>query len=300
MRKTLRLIALAAQLGALAACDPIEQLPRDRCGNTVIEQGEDCDGAGFGDSVCNELCRLECTAEGACPPGWGCGQDGLCRQPTGAFRPLGNSLAVSAVRLTLADIDGDGARDILAADDSGVTVAFAEAGGLSPQTLRVSSAPIDADPDVPAAGDIDGDGRADLALRLGASTGILRGQRDRTLAPQVFSRRLAIPTGDDLLFAFNADQRKASSGDEIFSIGQSGVSVVHTSNEVDFPAAPILTWPGSEKPVLLSSSGFVVYSFDGSSEVHSYIPFLSQGNVLGMWNQDAASSLSARARCPRA
>lgn len=288
MRRTFRMLALLFPAGALLACDPLAPLPRDVCGNTVIEAGEDCDGAGLGDSACNQLCRLECTAEGACPAGWGCGADGLCRQPTGTFAPLGNSLAVSADRLALADVDGDGGKDVLAARDGSLTIAFAEPGGLSLETADITFAILDTDPEVPSAGDVDGDGRADLALRLGTSISLLRGQRNRTLTPQVFTRRLAIDAGDDLLAAYDADNRPESLGDEIFALGETGLRVAHSSNDADFPDEPLLTWPAA-KPVLLGTLLGLGHGFEGSPEVRFFQP-VRPDPITGVqaWNTGAS------------
>lgn len=271
MRKAFRILFVLAAPAALAACDDLRPLPRDQCGNTVIERGEDCDGAGVGANVCNQLCRLECTAQGACPPGWGCGVDGLCRQPTGFFAPAGNSLAVSADRISLADVDGDGGRDVLASRSGGVTIAFAEPGGLAPETTNIAFATADAFPDEPSAGDVDGDGRADLALRIGTSIGVLRGQRDRSLTPQVFTRRLAIPAGDYTLVAANYDNRPGSPGDEVFALGETGLSVAHTSNDADFPDAPLLTWPAG-KPIFVGHYSGMMYAFEGKGEIRSFSP----------------------------
>ncbi len=63
----------------------LEELGRDVCGNQIIEAGEDCDGAAVESLACNAACRVECGADSKCPAGWGCGTDGLCRQPSGVL-----------------------------------------------------------------------------------------------------------------------------------------------------------------------------------------------------------------------
>lgn len=279
----------------LAACDDLPVLERDRCGNTVIERGEDCDGAGAGENLCNEACRLECTAGGACPAGWGCGADGLCRQPTGVFSPLGNPVAVSAERLDLADVDGDGRADVLATRGGSVTVAYAGAAGLSSDTTDIALPIADTDLEVPSAGDVDGDSRADLVLRFGGSLGVLRGQQNRTLAPGAFSRRLAVPVAEgDVLVPMYLQQGgflSGSLGAQILSIGEAGISVVHVSDDAAAPGGPLVTWP-QKKIVYLGNSHGIDYAFEGESEIHAYYPIgfdpvtLEEG-----WNFDDASPL---------
>ena len=75
-------LLIAAGL-ALSACEDLPKLEGDICGNGVIEKGEDCDGVGLGENACNALCRLECTADRACPTSFGCGSDGQRGQRRG-------------------------------------------------------------------------------------------------------------------------------------------------------------------------------------------------------------------------
>lgn len=284
MKQSLRTIALLAGMGALAACDNLETLEQNQCGNTVIERGEDCDGAGLGDNVCNESCRLECTAVGACPPGWGCGADGLCRQPTGLFEPLGNSVPVSGDRLSLADVDGDGRSDVVATRGGSVTIAFADAAGLSPEVTNITFSTIDADPDVPGVGDVDGDGRLDFALRSGKSLGVLRGQQDRTLSPQLFARRLAIPLGAaDRLVAVDLDGREEAPGHEILAYTETGLRVAHTSDDATFPDEPLSTWEKSAPRPLGRFGTQQIFGFEGSGEIHFFQPAFQTGETVA-WN----------------
>jgi hypothetical protein len=297
MKRSLRILALLAACSA-AACDDLPALQRNQCGNTIIEQGEDCDGAGVGDNPCNEVCRVECSESGACPTGWGCGADGLCRQPTGLFVPLGNTVLVSAEKLDLADVDGDGRDDVVATRGGSVSVVYADPVGLSPETTDIALSVADSDLEVPSAGDVDGDGRADLVLRLGGSLGVLRGQADRSLAPRVFSRRLQVPVADgDLLFTMslqgNAAFLKDALGHQLFAIGETGISVVHVSDDAQLPDEPLLTWP-QKKPVFLGQLYGLIYGFEGDPEIHWYYPLtLSGGAAMATWNHDDADPLLA-------
>ncbi len=287
MKRPLSRLMLLASALALAACDNLETLERDQCGNTVIEDGEDCDGAGLGDNACNEACRLSCTAEGACPAGWGCGADGLCRQPSSLFEALGNTLPFSAEHLSLADVDGDGRSDVVATRGGSVTIAFADPAGLSPGPTNITFSTIDSDPDIPATGDLDGDGRVDLALRFGRSLGVLRGQQDRTLSPQVFSRRLAVPLADaDHLVGAELDGRPEAPGTELLAYTESGLSVVHTSDDETFPDKPLLTWTKGAPTPAGQYGGALIHVFGEDGEIRFYQASL-QGLDTYEWNHGA-------------
>lgn len=238
-------------LAGLASCTDLPELPRDQCGNHIIERDEDCDGVGIGDNACSASCRLECTAKGACPEGWGCGSDGLCRQPSGQFTPFGGTLALSADRLALADFDGDGRADLLASRGSSLSVAYLDRHGLLPGTATVSYSPIDMYEDVPAVGDLNGDGTADLALRFGEGLGVLHGQQSRTLLPTAFAREPDTSLGEgDRLFAADVDLRGEAPGDEILAVRADGLYLVRTANQGDLPTKPLLSWPASGKALV--------------------------------------------------
>ncbi|MEI7893640.1 MAG: VCBS repeat-containing protein [Myxococcales bacterium] len=145
-------------------------MPAGVCGNGVIETGEDCDAFPISGTRCrgpneNNPCRLDCTTsttQASCPSGWGCGLDGLCRQPLGTFTP-GEPTAASSWRLGAGDFDGDGHYDLIvrerpdAEGHSGVRAEFYDIDGVIEQTVFVSI-PLRA----PAIRDVDGDGRADI------------------------------------------------------------------------------------------------------------------------------------------
>ena len=87
-RRILSVILFAAPIALLAAqgCNDIPLLSANQCGNHVIERGEDCDGVGVGANVCTPTCRLSCTADRACPAGWGCGVDDVQADRMGIAR----------------------------------------------------------------------------------------------------------------------------------------------------------------------------------------------------------------------
>lgn len=217
------LSSLAAGLSLTGGCD-LPTLPADQCGNHVIERGEDCDGVGVGSNTCTATCRLSCTADRACPAGWGCGLDLLCRQPSGELEDFGTAVAMPGDALALADFDGDGRRDVFARQDARFAIAYVDPAGLSPTTTTLSFDAADEFPDVPAIADVDGDGRTDLLLRLEDGISLMRGQADRHLLPTPFRRD---PPSDaqpsDLLLSVDVDFRSEAPGDELIAVRDDGI-----------------------------------------------------------------------------
>src|SRR5688500_11947581 len=95
VRRIAGCVLMAAVLGtAAASCADIESIASDVCGNAVVDPGEDCDlGSRFaGQTACRAPgsegeCRFDCAAaeDGsptACPTGFGCGADAICRAPS--------------------------------------------------------------------------------------------------------------------------------------------------------------------------------------------------------------------------
>jgi hypothetical protein len=83
----------------LPSCADFTPLASHACGNAVIDAAdEDCDtygtepGTKCGAANTTNPCRFVCggSAKATCPGGWGCGQDGICRQPSGRFAPVGD------------------------------------------------------------------------------------------------------------------------------------------------------------------------------------------------------------------
>lgn len=123
-------------------CQEPDRIDLEQCGNGIVEpdSGEDCEpvqdpercGApGTGALACRWIC-----AEQACPEGFACGVDAICRQPClghqGApacdpFERLSTDVTTDrVVDVTLADVDRDGRPEILTVEssaiDSGATV----------------------------------------------------------------------------------------------------------------------------------------------------------------------------------
>jgi hypothetical protein len=141
-------------------CDDV-----DVCGNGIAEpgNGEDCDGSAGGlscfDPGTPNECRFACDASPACPDGYGCGLDGVCRRPAGTFAVLavvpGESDAVVG-----AELNGDGRRDLLQISrDAFHSLYLDDAAELQRKTVVTTASP-------PRVGDVDGDGMDDVVYRV--------------------------------------------------------------------------------------------------------------------------------------
>lgn len=230
--------SLLVALGSIVACTELPDVSAGVCGNGIVDPGEDCDGADYLGNPCGEpdaltyACRLECLdpAESgaladaeprdACPTGWGCGADGICRAWSGELESL-DAFEVDVRQIAIADFDGDGAGDIVTVGSSGVVVHYFDAGELA------ESAVVGAPDQVPAIGDLTGDGRADLVLALGVGVGVKLGQEDRSLESVVFtSFEVETPPGQivPLTVPLTGPIEDAQlAGDDVFLVTEDGV-----------------------------------------------------------------------------
>lgn len=182
---------------ALAACVSLPKISSDECGNGVIEPPEDCDSFGHdAGAFCRPKgavgeCHLDCSATGAghdaCPAGWGCDRDGLCRRPTGELEAPREFDVGTAALLASGDFDGDGRGDVMSAeppDPFGVTRIqfhyFDERGELTDTRLfpHLLFSPVLAR--------MDGDAIDDVVFTE-ERVGLLLGRADRSWVPETFS-----------------------------------------------------------------------------------------------------------------
>ncbi|WP_394840869.1 VCBS repeat-containing protein [Pendulispora brunnea] len=125
---------LVAGLAGMFSCRALPDT--GECGNDVAEAGEDCDGTLPG-TVCKE-CRFRCTAPDSttseridCPIGYFCApkadrtwpggprddKQHRCRAPSGNFEVIPLQAASKAF-LDVADVDGDGVKEVIATSSS--------------------------------------------------------------------------------------------------------------------------------------------------------------------------------------
>ncbi len=135
-----------AALVAVSGCAGLRDLDAGVCGNGVIESGEDCDGPGSdcGTPETASACRFLCGSELACPDSFQCGSDGVCRFATGRFELANELQSEQDVFSQLADMDGDGIRDLVSMDPSlGIRVSYLDARAAVVTTTQVPTASLD-------------------------------------------------------------------------------------------------------------------------------------------------------------
>ncbi len=178
-------------LALACGCSDLSDINGGECGNRVLEPGEDCDGfTAFGDGTAcapaddaDNACHYICDTT-SCPPGWGCGADGRCRQFGGWFVDTGVAWEFDADDFAIGDIDGDGNPDLLGNDDSSLMARFGAGDGTLPATLRVTGR----EPTGPVTyTQFDADTRLDAVVPTAAGLFVVRGMADRTLEPVAYS-----------------------------------------------------------------------------------------------------------------
>ena len=195
----------------LLDCATLDKLPESSCGNGVVNTpAEDCDTfpddpkdtthARCGAPSEGEFaCHLRCGDQPngttlACPDGWGCSVSGICREPTGNFKPPLGAVSGGANQLAVGDFDGDGRRDLIgfglrntATNASRLRVHFFDDSGLLTNVAVLPGQSVS-----PAVFDHDHDGRDDIAFGVAVPgsngvLGVVRGLADKTFLPVVFA-----------------------------------------------------------------------------------------------------------------
>lgn len=302
--RALRLAPLVL-LASLLQCTDFPALQSGVCGNGVVETGEDCDTYAVGSGTyCRPsgsptgACRLDCTAGSnhVCPTGWGCGADGICRQPTGTFRQANGPVEANAWRLLTGDFDGDSRQDVFVR-------AAIDAAGLSSSRIHYYAANPDhsialagtlvlpAQIASPALADFDGDGKTDLGCVIDGGIDVMLGQTDRTLSPVAYpaytlqGTQVAVaaitehnvtPVSDLVFFASDANGSAVS-------LGTSGATSSTTLfNPAEGPsdlAGPMITAQFVEDPALEACDQLVL-AFAGADGPDVYSPCKFQGNTI--------------------
>lgn len=199
-RRMLRGAATIIALGAFGGCNELEDIPKNDCGNGIVEEHEDCDSFGAPDqpgTACSppggpDECRFDCSSgdlnEGAgggageparaCPTGYACGVHGSCRAPTGRFERLGEPILEDIFSIQIADFDGDKLSDVITVGGQEVRVRYYDENGdvATKATVPTSGGQI-------ALGHLTDDKNADFAFNVGTGFGVMRGQNNKSIAP---------------------------------------------------------------------------------------------------------------------
>jgi hypothetical protein len=142
----------------LTACTDFADVPKNVCGNNLLETGEDCDSD---DATCVR-CAVACSAARDCPTtDYACGIDGFCHVAGGVLADPAGAVAFQADDFRITDVDRDRTPDVVGVSKTSIVVRHGDpAGSLAASTSFVT--PAQSGP--PAFGDLDGDGTTDVAL----------------------------------------------------------------------------------------------------------------------------------------
>jgi hypothetical protein len=200
---------------ALGGCRAFPEIASGECGNRVVEAGEDCDFFARSGSECRPpdsigACHFDCspTALGvprACPPGFGCEENDVCRRSVNAFEAVANPVPGGYRSLESGDFDGDGRADIVALDMRGgksgltrVDIHYYDQQGQPSATFNFADSVAGA---AIFTQESEGSRQGIVVARDGL--GVMLGERDRTLSPAVrptyflpLSRMAVIPVSD--------------------------------------------------------------------------------------------------------
>lgn len=225
--------SLLGVLGIALACTNLPDLAGNECGNRIIDPHEDCDT--FGDpsipgSGCvapglANACRFTCDPSGAvaCPSGFFCGADSICRAPSGHLDSTPTTVGGPATfRVLAGDFDGDHAADVVTVSAAATFVHYFD-GDVEASRVPISS--VSVPPAIGLLGDGVTDPRASAVVITRFTTGgnvrVWRGAADRTLLPTVYgSLDLTVLSGQSALTegrvlpAFRAGQI----GSDIFAL----------------------------------------------------------------------------------
>lgn len=284
MKQIMVVVALHAAL--LVACTEVPGFEPGVCGNRIVDLGEDCDGysgmgegTACGDPATSNACFFVCDVVGAggadgtarvCPEGWGCGQDGRCRQPSGQFDADSNaSFRFPAESLAIGDLDGDGFPDIVGTQGSQLSVRFGSESGVFSSEVDV---PVPQPAGLLTFGLFNGDALLDIILPISGGLVPLLGREDRKLETVAYSS-LDLRTARFGVRALVLETFPGDQNNEILGIVNVGMRFF------DNPTDAYVRDPLGDKPLDLLVDELAVGDVDGDGSTEFALAFAGERTV---------------------
>jgi len=248
-KNLLKVLAFGA---SCTSCADLSLLQTGICGNFVIDPGEDCDGHPLENGTAcvkpgepNE-CRQVCNESVVCPTGWGCGHDGVCRQASGDFAALGETIPFATeIRMYPGDFDGDHATDLLLlGHENSIGTRPARIAYANPATASVDMRILPTNFGLPGVGKIESDdGTADIAFGTSDGVSLLQGTPNRTIEFGVFPY-FTVPNGAPFRLV-SLDVFPDAPGDEFIALMEQtpGQTTIHSLSGSSLE--PLMTLPSS-------------------------------------------------------
>jgi len=188
MKLKLSALPMLLLLVAASGCADLSEIQDNVCGNGVVDPHEDCDSSSpaCGATGRPEACRWTCASDQACPSGFACGTDMICRAAGSALLQSSSPAAKSSRVIDIADFDGDGFGDVLAAH-AGENAVYYHA----QQAVQTGAAvlPSRAEPSAGILTDTPVGVRPHASFVVARNEiSVTRGQAGRTLEPKSYSR----------------------------------------------------------------------------------------------------------------
>lgn len=299
------LFGLLALATSSVSCGDLSLLESGACGNFVIDLGEDCDGHPLeANTVCAEpgkpnACRQVCEVDGKCPVGWGCGADGICRQPSGSFAQIGDSIPIaSEIVMYPGDFDGDRATDVLVlGHENSIGTRPARIIYPNPTAGTFDTRPLSTSIGLPAVGHVDDDGGLeDIAFGSPDGVSLLENSRSRDFEYGLFPF-FTVPDGMPFRIV-PMDVFPEVPGDEFIALVEqtNGQTMVHAlEGNTLVPLWTLPTTIGALNPIgqakldASTTCKRLVIAARGAKQAFVYSPCRTDGS--SGWNKEASSTI---------
>jgi hypothetical protein len=128
----IRVLVVSATVFGAACANLSAPEPAGKCGNGVIEEGEDCDNTTARCVACALMCPDELCKDqnDAIIPGYTCGIDHVCHAPSGVFSQTDSANAVLPIfGGAFLDVDRDGIQDLVGLSETALQVRYGDPQG---------------------------------------------------------------------------------------------------------------------------------------------------------------------------